>query len=77
MADVKTHIDLIDEQVRLMQVTAKLMLAADRSEGLELGSHGVLLLQTFAGMLNSMATRIRDNAIDLDMAISIKGHKDK
>lgn len=75
MTDTKTHLDRIDEQVRLMKVTAKLMLAADKSESLELGSHGLLLLQTFAGMVSSMATRIEENVSDLDLAISIKGHQ--
>lgn len=74
MADVKTHLDRISEQTALMRVTAKLMLAAERSDNLELGTHGLLLLQTFAGMINSMATRIEENVSDLDVAILIKGH---
>lgn len=74
MADVKTHLDRISEQTALMRVTAKLMLAAERSENLELGAHGLLLLQTFAGMVNNMATKIEAEAGDLDLAILIKGH---
>ncbi len=75
MADVKDHIARVQAQIDMMRVTAKLMQSADDGKMFELGSHGAVLITTFAGMVDSMATSIQEDLKDLDLAISIKGHQ--
>lgn len=77
MADVKEHLDRLHEQADLLRIIVKLMQSADKGQMFELGKHGTILMTTFASMMHSMATRIEDNVKDLDLAISMQGHKGK
>lgn len=74
MPDVADYIERVHDQVDMMRITAKLMQSAEDGERFELGTHGPVLLVTFAGMMNSMANSIQENLKDLDLAISIYGH---
>ena len=74
MLDVEDYLGRVRDLVDMMRITAKLMQSAEEGERFELGSHGPVLLVTFAGMMNNMANSIQENLKDLDLAISISGH---
>lgn len=75
MLDVEDYLGRVRDQVDMMRITAKLMQSAEDGEKFELGSHGPILLVTFANMMHSMADDIQENLKDLDIAISIKWHQ--
>lgn len=75
MLNVEDYLGRVRDQVDMMRITAKLMQSAEDGEKFELGSHGPILLVTFANMMHSMADDIQENLKDLDIAISIKGHQ--
>jgi hypothetical protein len=75
MLDVEDYLGRVRAQVDMMRITAKLMQSAEDGKKFELGSHGPILLVTFANMMHSMADDIQENLKDLDLAISIKGHQ--
>jgi hypothetical protein len=75
MLNVEDYLGRVRDQVDMMRITAKLMQSAEYGEKFELGSHGPILLVTFANMMHSMADDIQENLKDLDIAISIKWHQ--
>jgi hypothetical protein len=77
MADVKYHLDLMQANIDMMKVVAKLMLSAELSPHFELGQQGPILINSFAGMLLSVIDTMEDGLKDIDLAISIKGHEKK
>ena len=77
MADVKTHLDLMQANIDMMKVVAKLMQSAEEGEHFELGKHGPILLANFTSMMLSLADTMEEGLKDIDLAISIKGHEKK
>ena len=75
MADVRVHLNRLNDQATMLRVTAKLMQSAEAGNMFNIGSHGAILLKTFSGMMHSMATSIEDQIKDLDLAISMQGHE--
>ena len=74
MADVKDHLDLMQANIDMMKVVAKLMQSAEEGTHFELGKHGPILLINFANMMLSIADTMEEELKDLDLAISITGH---
>jgi hypothetical protein len=75
MADVKDYLARVQGQIDMMRITSKLMQSAEDGEKFELGSHGAILMLTFAGMMERMADNIQEDLQDLDLAISVYGHQ--
>ena len=74
MADVKDHLDLMQANIDMMRVVAKLMLSAEEGPHFELGKHGPILLSNFTSMMLSLADTMEEGLKDIDLAVSIKGH---
>jgi hypothetical protein len=77
MADVKDHLDLMQANIDMMRVVAKLMQSAEEGDHFELGKHGPILLANFTNMMLSLADTMEEGLKDIDLAISIKGHEKK
>lgn len=74
MADVKDHLDLMQANIDMMRVVAKLMQSAEEGSHFELGKHGPILLSNFTSMMLSLADTMEEGLKDIDLAVSIKGH---
>ena len=77
MADVKDHLDKVHEHLDILKTTVGLMRSSAQSSEFELGKHGAGLINLYAGMVNGSIKLLQEEIKDLDLAISIKGHKDK
>lgn len=74
MADVRDHLDLMQANIDMMRIVAKLMQSAEEGEHFELGKHGPILLTNFTSMMLTLADTMEEGLKDIDLAISIKGH---